>query len=65
MDLNICGMWGQILLATRLLTKRFGEIAPETRSRISDLSEDKLENLLEFMPELTNINDLVNWLDSQ
>nr|WP_281259135.1 DUF4351 domain-containing protein [Nostoc cycadae] len=49
-------------LVIRLLTKRFGELSEELRSRISSLPLLVLENLSEALLDFTSLADLQVWL---
>jgi len=51
-------------LVMRLLTKKFGQISPEKRSFISNLSLPVLEDLSEAILDFNNLNDLQVWLDN-
>jgi predicted transposase/invertase (TIGR01784 family) len=52
-------------LVIRQLTKRFGELSEEIRSRISGLPLPILENLSEALLDFTNLADLQAWLNAQ
>jgi flagellar biosynthesis/type III secretory pathway protein FliH len=51
-----------IALIWRLLQRRLGEITPELRSRISQLSLTQLEDLGEALLDFSSQVDLVTWL---
>ncbi|MEB3339693.1 Rpn family recombination-promoting nuclease/putative transposase [Okeania sp.] len=51
-----------IALIIRQLKKRFGEITPETMSKIKNLTIEELENLGEDFLDFNSITDLENWL---
>ncbi len=51
-------------LVMRLLTKKFGQISPENRSFISNLSLPVLEDLSEAILDFNNLNDLQVWLNN-
>lgn len=54
---------GQIELIMRLLNRRLGEVNPDIKARISELSIDKLENLTEALLDFSNAEDLTAWLE--
>ena len=49
-------------LILRQLTRRIGDVSPESRSQIQSLSLDQLETLGEALLDFTESADLVNWL---
>ena len=49
-------------LIIRQLTRRFGELPQETRSRISDLALPVLEDLSEALLDFSSVADLQAWL---
>jgi predicted transposase/invertase (TIGR01784 family) len=51
--------------ALRLLSRRFGSIAPELDTQIRHLSRSQLEELGEALLDLSNVTDLEAWLRSQ
>jgi predicted transposase/invertase (TIGR01784 family) len=51
-------------LITRLLTRKFGNLAPELLSRVHQLSIDQLESLGEALLDFNEIVDLENYLAS-
>lgn len=51
-----------LALVQRQLTRRFGELSPETLSQIESLSGEKLESLSEDLLEFQEGEDLMNWL---
>ena len=52
-------------LVIRLLTKRFGELSEELRSRLSELPLPTLEALSEALLDFTGLDDLQGWLTQQ
>jgi predicted transposase YdaD len=50
-------------LLTRLLIRRIGPIAPETREQIQTLSVEELEDLGEALLDFSEASDLTNWLN--
>ena len=55
---------GQTALILRLLARRTGEIPPETKTRIRQLSLEQLEDLGESLLDFTSQQDLIAWLES-
>ncbi|MEG4812998.1 Rpn family recombination-promoting nuclease/putative transposase [Microcoleus sp. K5-D4] len=55
---------GQTALILRLLRRRTGEIPPETKTRIRQLSLEQLEDLGEILLDFTSQEDLIAWLES-
>jgi predicted transposase YdaD len=55
---------GEARLMLRILTRLFGDIAPEIEQRIRSLSTAELENLGEALLNFSNTNDLITWLES-
>ncbi|MEG4196889.1 Rpn family recombination-promoting nuclease/putative transposase [Microcoleus sp. Pol12A5] len=55
---------GQTALILRLLARRTGEIPPETKTRIRQLSLEQLEDLGEILLDFTSQEDLIAWLES-
>jgi predicted transposase/invertase (TIGR01784 family) len=49
-------------LITRLLTRKFGNLAPELVNRVNQLSIEQLENLSEAVLDFNSIADLETWL---
>jgi len=56
---------GKLSIINRFLTRKVGEVPAEVRSRIEALSADGLDELSEALLDLTHLEDLINWLDSQ
>ncbi|MEG4271847.1 MULTISPECIES: Rpn family recombination-promoting nuclease/putative transposase [unclassified Microcoleus] len=52
-------------LLTRLLIRRIGPIAPETREQIQTLSVEELEDLGEALLDFSEASDLTNWLNDR
>jgi predicted transposase/invertase (TIGR01784 family) len=50
---------------TRLVTRRFGTIAPEMQEQIQTLSIEKLEDLGEALLDFSKATDLVNWMNER
>ena len=50
-------------LLTRLLIRRIGPIAPETREQIQTLSVEELEDLGEALLDFSEASDLTDWLN--
>ena len=50
-------------LLTRLLIRRIGSIALETREQIQTLSVEELEDLGEALLDFSSASDLTNWLN--
>jgi len=46
----------------RLLTRRFGLVAPELQAQVHKLTTTKLEELGEALLDFTDVSDLVSWL---
>ncbi len=55
---------GQTELILRQIARRTGEIPPETKTRIRQLSLEQLEDLGEILLDFTSQEDLIAWLDS-
>jgi predicted transposase YdaD len=55
---------GEIKLILRQLSRRIGELSPETRSQIQALSIDRLESLGEALLDFTKPDDLSDWMRS-
>jgi predicted transposase/invertase (TIGR01784 family) len=55
---------GQTALILRLLARRTGEIPPEIKTRIQQLSLEQLEDLGEILLDFTSQEDLIAWLES-
>lgn len=54
---------GQQNIVIRLLKRRVGDISAEVLARVTILSLEQLENLLDAALDFTQINDLIAWLD--
>ena len=50
-------------LVLRLLTRKLGQIAPETQARVNSLTIDRIESLGEALLDFTQMGDLLTWLD--
>ncbi|MGK7958230.1 MAG: DUF4351 domain-containing protein [Crocosphaera sp.] len=54
---------GEKSLILRLLNRKVGELSPEVRQSVENLSIEQLENLGEALLDFTNMADLKNWLE--
>ncbi|MDJ0728898.1 MAG: DUF4351 domain-containing protein [Crocosphaera sp.] len=54
---------GEKSLILRLLNRKVGELSPEVRQSLENLSIEELENLGEALLEFNSIADLENWLE--
>lgn len=52
-------------LILRQLNRRLSGIAPDLEAKIRDLSVERLEELGEALLDFSNVDDLVNWLDTE
>ena len=55
---------GQTALILRLVARRTGEISPEIKTRIQQLSLEQLDDLGEILLDFTSQQDLIAWLES-
>ena len=55
---------GQTALILRQVARRTGEIPPETKTRIRQLSLQQLQDLGEILLDFTSQEDLIAWLES-
>jgi predicted transposase YdaD len=55
---------GERSLIFRQITRRIGDVAPEVRLQIQSLSLSQLEALGEALLDFSELNDLMNWLQS-
>jgi predicted transposase YdaD len=55
---------GEQRLILKLLIRKFGSISPEVRSRVNNLSIERLESLGEDLLDFSQISDLLVWLDA-
>jgi predicted transposase/invertase (TIGR01784 family) len=53
---------GQAAILLRMLTRKFGQVSPRLKNRISKLSVVQLENLAEAIFDLETVADLNAWL---
>ena len=53
---------GVLSMVTRLLTRRFGTLAPEVQARLGELSTAQLEDLGEALLDFYSAADVVAWL---
>jgi predicted transposase YdaD len=51
-------------LVLRLLSRRFGELSPELRVRISNLPLSVIEDLSEALLDFSSLDDLSAWLEA-
>ncbi|WP_425218298.1 Rpn family recombination-promoting nuclease/putative transposase [Tumidithrix helvetica] len=56
------GKQRQVAMLVRMLTRKFGQVSPRLKTRISKLSAVQLENLAEAIFDLETIADLNAWL---
>ncbi|MGA9377681.1 MAG: Rpn family recombination-promoting nuclease/putative transposase [Phormidium sp.] len=56
---------GEAIALLRILTRRFGEIAPELEEKIRSLSIPQLEALIDAQIDFSSLDDLVPWLENQ
>ncbi len=56
---------GEQRFATLLLTRKFGELAPNLQEQIQQLSTPQLEALAVSVLAFNSIRDLENWLNDQ
>jgi predicted transposase/invertase (TIGR01784 family) len=54
---------GQQTLILRQIARRAGEISPESKARILELSPEKLDYLGDILLDFTSQEDLIAWLD--
>ena len=68
-EISLAKKEGQIEQAVkqslRLIRRRFGEVSPEIKSQIEQLSLEKLDLLTEAIFDFTSGEDVENWLESQ
>jgi predicted transposase/invertase (TIGR01784 family) len=55
---------GQLNLIKRLLARKLGTLAPEIDRMLAELSSDRLTILAEAMFDLTDLADLLTWLET-
>jgi predicted transposase/invertase (TIGR01784 family) len=55
---------GETALILRQIARRTGEIPPEIKTRIQQLSPEQLDNLGEILLDFTSQEDLIAWLES-
>ena len=56
---------GELALITRLISRRFGAIAPQTQERLQRLSIEQLEELGERLFDFSEERELTVWLEQQ
>ncbi len=54
---------GEVAVIIRLLTRRFGAIAPDLVERIHTLSISQLDELIDAQLNFSSVEDLVTWLE--
>ena len=54
---------GQQNIVIRLLKRRVGDISAEVLARVTILSLEQLEYLLDAASDFTQLSDLTNWLE--
>jgi predicted transposase YdaD len=59
------GLQRQVKMLLRQLTRKFGQISPRLRNRISKLSVVQIENLAEAIFDFETVADLNAWLRTQ
>jgi hypothetical protein len=55
---------GELNFALRLLTRRFGTIAPETEAQVRGLSLQQLTELGDALLDFSQLSDLQDWLQA-
>ncbi|RCJ24943.1 hypothetical protein A6S26_17205 [Nostoc sp. ATCC 43529] len=55
---------GELKLLMRLLNRRLGEISPQMKGRIENLSTPELENLGEALLDFSSVADLEAWFEN-
>jgi predicted transposase YdaD len=55
---------GELKLLMRLLNRRLGEISPQLKGRIENLSTPELENLGEALLDFSSVADLEAWFEN-
>jgi predicted transposase YdaD len=55
---------GELTFALRLITRRFGSIAPDQEIKIRNLSLPQLEELGEALLDFSQASDLEDWLNA-
>jgi predicted transposase YdaD len=53
---------GKLELILRLLSRRFGQLSSQARTRVESMNSTQLEALGEALLDFTGIDDLNNWL---
>ena len=56
------GLQRQIAMLLKMLTRKFGQLSPRVKNRITKLSVTQVENLAEVIFDLQTIADLNAWL---
>jgi predicted transposase YdaD len=55
---------GEKILVLKQLDRKLGNITPETRSQVNNLSIEQLESLGEALLDFSQMSDLMAWLDA-
>jgi predicted transposase YdaD len=55
---------GEKILVIKQLDRKLGNITPEIRSRVNNLSIEQLESLGEALLDFSQMSDLMDWLDA-
>jgi predicted transposase/invertase (TIGR01784 family) len=56
------GLQRQVAMLLKMLTRKFGQLSPKLKNRITKLSVTQLENLAEVIFDLQTITELNTWL---
>ncbi|MFN6470786.1 MAG: DUF4351 domain-containing protein [Nostoc sp. SerVER01] len=63
-ELELGEKQGELKLLMRLLNRRLGEISPQMKGRIENLSTSELENLGEALLDFSSVADLEAWFEN-
>jgi predicted transposase YdaD len=55
---------GEKIVVLKQLDRKLGNITPEIRSRVNNLSIEQLESLSESLLDFAQMSDLIGWLDA-
>jgi predicted transposase YdaD len=55
---------GAKIVLLKMLDRKLGNITPESRSRVNNLSIEQLESLSESLLDFGQMSDLIGWLDA-
>jgi predicted transposase YdaD len=55
---------GAKIVLLKMLDRKLGNITPESRSRVNNLSIEQLESLSESLLNFGQMRDLIGWLDA-